>query len=67
MGAVFFYHLTRSPAEATLRSLLGKSLQAGWRVVVRGRSDAFLDRLDEALWLHPEDRLPAAWPCRRAA
>lgn len=55
MGAVFFYHLTRSSAEATLRSLLGKSLQAGWRVVVRGRSAPFLDRLDEILWLHPED------------
>jgi len=55
MGAAYFYHLTRSSAEKTLRSLLGKSLQAGWRVVVRGRSDAFLDRLDEMLWLRPED------------
>lgn len=55
MGAVLFYHLTRSSAEATLRSLLGKARQAGWRVVVRGRSDAFLGRLDEALWLRPED------------
>ena len=55
MGAAYFYHLTRSPAERTLQALLGKSLQAGWRVVVRGRTPAFLDRLDETLWLHPED------------
>lgn len=55
MGAAFFYHLTRSSAEATLRVLLGKSLDAGWRVVVRGRSDPFLARIDERLWLHPED------------
>lgn len=55
MGAVYFYHLTRSSAERTLQTLLGKSLQAGWRVVVRGRSDAYLDRLDEVLWLRPED------------
>ncbi|PIV75319.1 MAG: DNA polymerase III subunit chi [Rhodobacteraceae bacterium CG17_big_fil_post_rev_8_21_14_2_50_65_11] len=55
MGAAYFYHLTRSSAEATLRSLLGKSRQAGWRVVVRGRSEGMLDRLDEGLWLRPED------------
>lgn len=55
MGAAYFYHLTRSSAEATLQTLAAKSLQAGWRVVVRGRTDAFLDRLDELLWLRPEE------------
>lgn len=55
MGAALFYHLTRSTPEATLQTLLGKSLQAGWRVVVRGRSDAFLSRLDEMLWVRPEE------------
>jgi DNA polymerase III subunit chi len=55
MGAAYFYHLTRSSAEATLQTLAAKSLQAGWRVVVRGRSDAFLNRLDEVLWLRPEE------------
>lgn len=50
MGEVYFYHLTRSPLEATLRLLLGKALEAGWRVALRGRSDAILDRLDAALW-----------------
>lgn len=51
MGEVFFYHLTRTPVEVTLRTLLEKSLGAGWRVAVRGRSEATLDRLDAALWL----------------
>lgn len=55
MGEVFFYHLTRSPLEGALRSLLDRSLGAGWRVAVRGRSEAVLDRLDAALWLGPED------------
>ncbi|WP_341861133.1 DNA polymerase III subunit chi [Gymnodinialimonas sp. 57CJ19] len=55
MGEAYFYHLTQSPSDVALRVLLGKSLQAGWRVAVRGRSDAVLDRLDEALWLQPPD------------
>ncbi|WP_224814504.1 DNA polymerase III subunit chi [Hasllibacter sp. MH4015] len=55
MGDCYFYHLTQAPLEVTLRVLLEKSLQAGWRVAVRGRSDALLDRLDAQLWLQPED------------
>ncbi|MCR9067212.1 MAG: DNA polymerase III subunit chi [Rhodobacteraceae bacterium] len=55
MGAVYFYHLTRTPLEVTLRALLEKSLAAGWRVAVRGRSDEMMDRLDDQLWLGPED------------
>ncbi|MEO1152440.1 MAG: DNA polymerase III subunit chi [Pseudomonadota bacterium] len=51
MGAAYFYHLTRSPLEATLPMLLGKALGAGWRVAVRGVEDTRLDWLDEKLWL----------------
>lgn len=51
MGAAYFYHLTRSPLEATLPMLLGKALGAGWRVAVRGTDGARLDWLDEKLWL----------------
>lgn len=50
MGAAYFYHLTEKPLEATLPVLLGKALQAGWRVEVRGRDQATLDRLDKQLW-----------------
>lgn len=55
MGAAYFYHLTRSAADTTVQALLGKSLAAGWRVVVRGQSDAMLARLDDLLWLRPDD------------
>lgn len=55
MGAVYFYHLTRRPLEATLPTLLDKARGAGWRVLVRGTQEARLDWLDEKLWLGPED------------
>lgn len=55
MGEVFFYHLTRAPLEVTLRTLLEKSLGAGWRVAVRGRTEGMLERLDAQLWLGPEE------------
>lgn len=55
MGSVYFYHLTRTPLEATLPMLLGKARQAGWRVVVRGRDARRVDWLDAKLWLGPED------------
>ncbi len=55
MGAAYFYHLTRSPLEATLPMLLEKALAAGWRCAVRGGSAERLAWLDEKLWLAPED------------
>ena len=55
MGAAFFYHLTRSPIEATLPMLLSKSLQAGWRVVVRGSSAARMEWIDAKLWLGSDE------------
>ncbi len=50
-GAVYFYHMTRTPLEATLRVLLEKSLAAGWKVLVRGTAAARLEWLDQKLWL----------------
>lgn len=52
MGAAFFYHLTRAPLEAALPGLIEKALAQGWRVAVRGRTEALLEHLDRALWLH---------------
>ncbi len=51
MGAVFFYHMTRTPLEATLPLLLAKALEAGWRVAVRGTDPYRLAWLDDKLWL----------------
>ncbi len=55
MGVAYFYHLTRRPMEETLSMLLGKSLQAGWRVAVRGRDPARMAWLDERLWQGEQD------------
>ena len=56
MGAAYFYHLTQTPLEQTLPSLLGKARQAGWRIAVRGADTERMKWLDEQLWLGPEDR-----------
>ncbi len=56
MGAVYFYHLTRTPLEATLPMLLSKAMQAGWRVAVRGRDAARMAWLDEKLWQGADDQ-----------
>ncbi|TMV83226.1 DNA polymerase III subunit chi [Thioclava sp. BHET1] len=55
MGAAYFYHLTRSTVEEALPILLGRALQAGWRVAVRGQAEARMRWLDEKLWLGPEE------------
>jgi DNA polymerase-3 subunit chi len=55
MGAVYFYHLTRSGLPETLAQLLARALGAGWRVAVRGRDAGLMERLDQQLWLEPED------------
>ncbi len=41
--------------ERTLPDLLEKSLQRGWRVLVKGGDVARLDFLDEFLWTYRED------------
>ena len=51
MGSALFYHLTRSGPERLLPMLIGKSLQAGWRIKLRGRDRARQVALDEVLWL----------------
>ncbi|MCV6597680.1 MAG: DNA polymerase III subunit chi [Mangrovicoccus sp.] len=55
MGAVLFYHLTRDSVAHTLATLLPKALEAGMRVELRGREAQALDRLDQQLWLRPEE------------
>lgn len=55
MGAIYFYQLTRRSLEATLPLLLERSLEQGWRVVVRGTDAARMSWLDERLWLWPEE------------
>ena len=59
MGEAYFYHMTRAPLEQTLPVLLGKALEAGWRVVVRGTGGAGVDGVGERVWRgHGEGFLP---------
>lgn len=51
MAAVGFYHLTRTGLETALPALLGRTLAAGERAVVRGTDPARIEALDKALWL----------------
>lgn len=50
MAEIRFYHLTRSRVEDALPTLLGKTLERGWRAVVMARSEERLDALDNQLW-----------------
>ncbi|WP_102222739.1 DNA polymerase III subunit chi [Acidimangrovimonas sediminis] len=55
MGAARFYHLTDSSVDQALALLVPKSLEAGWRVAVRGTDEGRLRWLDDRLWLGPEE------------
>ena len=52
MGEVRFYHLTERPLEQVLPVMLEKSLERGWRVVVRGTDPARIEALSARLWTH---------------
>ena len=56
---VGFYHLTRTGPDQALPALLGRTLAAGERAVVRLRDEARVAALDEALWASQDpDWLP---------
>lgn len=55
MTEMFFYHLERQPLERVLPSLLEKSLERGWRVVVQAASDERVEALDAYLWTYRDD------------
>jgi DNA polymerase III subunit chi len=55
MGVVMFYHLTRSGADDTLMTLIGRARSRDWRVMVRGSDPRHLARLDDLLWTNPAD------------
>ncbi|MBP7002843.1 DNA polymerase III subunit chi [Amaricoccus sp.] len=55
MAEVLFYRLSESPVEAALPGLLGRSLERGWRVLLRIGADAGLAFLDERLWTFRDD------------
>ena len=55
MTEILFYHLQRQPLESVLPSLLERSYERGWRVVVQAASDERIDALDAHLWTYRDD------------
>lgn len=51
MAEMLFYHLTRRRLEQVLPELLEKTLQRGWRAVVKGGSDERIAQLNGELWI----------------
>jgi len=55
MTEILFYHLQGQRPENVLPTLLEKSLQRGWRVVVQGSSEERIEALDAHLWTYRDD------------
>jgi DNA polymerase-3 subunit chi len=55
MSEVWFYHLDRHPLEAALPLILEKTLERGWRAIVRAGSAERLEMLDNHLWVWRTD------------
>jgi len=52
---VWFYHLERTGLDQALPELLEKTLQRGWKALVRARTPERLTHLDGALWSYRDD------------
>ena len=55
MTEVLFYHLERQPLERVLPTLLEKSLERGWHVVVQAGTNERVEALDALLWSYRDD------------
>ncbi len=52
---VWFYHLERSGLDQVLPELLEKTLQRGWRALVRSSERDRIEHLDGWLWTYRDD------------
>lgn len=52
---IWFYHLERSALDQVLPTLLEKTLERGWRALVRASAEHRLDDVDEKLWTYRDD------------
>jgi DNA polymerase III subunit chi len=52
---VLFYHLQKAGLDQVLPSLLEKTLERGWKAVVRASSNERLKALDDHLWAYRDD------------
>ena len=61
LSEVYFYHVTRQTVVSALPQLLSKAKDIGWTVFVRGKDQASLKLIDDAIWtFQPESFLPHA-------
>ncbi len=68
MPEVLFYHLERASLESVLPGLLERTLERGWKAVVRCGTRETALRLDELLWTYSDDSfLPHSAELARAA
>lgn len=52
---VLFYHLQGQKLESVLPTLLEKSVERGWRVIVQGGVEERIEALDALLWTYRDD------------
>jgi DNA polymerase-3 subunit chi len=52
---VWFYHLERTGLEQALPELLEKTLQKGWKAIVRSSAPDRIDHLDGWLWSYRDE------------
>jgi DNA polymerase-3 subunit chi len=52
---VWFYHLERTGLDQALPELLEKTLQRGWKAIVRTTADGRLEHLDGWLWSYRDE------------
>lgn len=52
---IWFYHLERSTLDQVLPTLLEKTLERGWRALIKSSHSHRLDDVDEALWTYRDD------------
>ncbi|HMF26803.1 MAG TPA: DNA polymerase III subunit chi [Pseudolabrys sp.] len=55
MTEILFYHLQGQKLESVLPTLLEKSLERGWKVIVQGSSEERIEALDAHLWTYRDD------------
>ncbi|MBL8772282.1 MAG: DNA polymerase III subunit chi [Phenylobacterium sp.] len=52
---VWFYHLERTGLDQALPELLEKTLQRGWKAIVRSSASERIDHLDGWLWSYRDE------------
>jgi DNA polymerase-3 subunit chi len=55
MTEALFYHLEKARIDSVLPELLERTLERGWRALVRCGDRASVERVDELLWTYRDD------------